>query len=675
MPAPVSIRQSLLWNFALVIIVLGGGILLTTAFGTRRAVARFTQSIMTRTLDETEQRLHRFFDPVTHELQIARDWGHAGLLDVDDPEAMRRLLVPLLRRTPQISSVLVADERGREQMILRTGEAWSLRQTRRDEWGDRTRWLTWTDGDEAAIESWRTLDYDPRTRPWYTAAVARDAEAEAAGTAGSVAWTTPYVFFTTRDPGITAAATYEPGDGLTHVIGFDVLLNDISAFTTAMRVSEQGGAIVLTDDGRVIGLPRNERYVDADARRASVLKRPDELGWTLATDATNAFATQPLEAATATRFRSAGSWWWGNGRLFSLSPARTLWIGVVVSEADLHGPLASRRAWIIAITLTVLVGAMLRVAVLARRFSEPIEQLMTESDRISHGDLTPGPPVRSHLTEVTALAGAHDQMREGLQSLLKLERDLLVAREIQRATFPSKLPALPGFEIVAWSEPADETGGDTYDVIGLRHNDAGEIEVDPPDGVEQVALLLADATGHGVGPALSVTQIRAMLRMAVRIGSDPVQFFDALNEQLHADLPTGRFITAWLGRLDGATGAMSTFSAGQGPLLHYDATAGTCAIRPTDTMPFGIVTDLQPAVPPPVPLATGDIFAVFSDGIFEAADPDGQQFGVERVQELIITHHAKPAAELLTRLREAVDEFVRGHPADDDRTGIIVKRR
>ena len=87
---------------------------------------------------------------------------------------------------------------------------------------------------------------------------------------------------------------------------------------------------------------------------------------------------------------------------------------------------------------------------------------------------------------------------------MRLERDLQIARQIQQGTFPDALPAIGGFDLVAWSEPADETGGDTYDVIGRS---AGS-----------VLFLLADATGHGIGPALSVTQVRAMLRNGPRSG-------------------------------------------------------------------------------------------------------------------------------------------------------------
>ena len=125
--------------------------------------------------------------------------------------------------------------------------------------------------------------------------------------------------------------------------------------------------------------------------------------------------------------------------------------------------------------------------------------------------------------------------RKTRESLMSIERDLQVARMIQRSTFPSRLPSLQGFEIDAWSEPAEQTAGDTYDVIGFQ----GDVDRDGQHFSDEVAdhaiLLLADATGHGIGPALSVTQVRAMLRMAVRMQLDLVRIATHMNEQLCAD--------------------------------------------------------------------------------------------------------------------------------------------
>ena len=318
---------------------------------------------------------------------------------------------------------------------------------------------------------------------------------------------------------------------------------------------------------------------------------------------------------------------------------------------------------------------------LAGYYSRPIEALVRQSDRISRGDLEPGKPVDTNVREVQQLAQAHDRMRHGLQSLMKLERDIQLARQIQQSTFPDRLPVVRGYEIDAWSEPADETGGDTYDVIGYTYDVIGyERARDGRRGArlthraDRAVFLLADATGHGIGPALCVTQIRAMLRMAVRMGEDLLTIVRHLNDQLCADLPDARFITAWLGELNGRDHTLVSFSAGQAPLLRYDAARDEVEVLNADMPPFGVLDDLEIQLPDPIDMNPGDIFAVISDGVFEAVNDENEQFGLARVVEVLSLHHRRSPAQILSSVRETLAQFTGGAPAADDRTAIILKR-
>ena len=264
--------------------------------------------------------------------------------------------------------------------------------------------------------------------------------------------------------------------------------------------------------------------------------------------------------------------------------------------------------------------------------------------------------------------------RRARESLLKYERDLQVARRIQQSTFPDQLPVVSGFEIDAWSEPAEETGGDTYDVIGYRREPAsGAIHLSP-GRTDRAVLLLADAVGHGIGPALSVTQVRSMLRMAVRMQPELAKIARHMNEQLCADLPKGQFITAWLAELNAADKTLTCFSAGQAPILRYEAARDTMHELAADAMPLGIKSDLGITIGDPIVMSPGDLVAVLSDGFFEAADYEGRQFGVDRVVEVISAHRHQTPGRILTALRDAVATFTEGAPASDDRTAIIVKR-
>ena len=660
----------MLASVGILIVLLGGAIMATTFLGERHTVRTLSRALIAQTLEQTVERLHGFFDPVERGLLLLRAWIASGLVDLDDPVAMNRVLLPLMRRNPQTSSLLVADGRGREHMLLRFGDRWRSRQTRRDQWGTETRWLEWTDADPTPIVTWRTIDYDPRTRPWYQGAIEQRAQARANGRPGEanlIHWTAPYTFFTMGDPGITAAVTADRGDGHDYVVGFDLLLNDVSSFTRNLRVSEHG-KIIVTDDNKVIGLPADPRFSSLETRRGALLKSPEELGMPVLAVAMRKLARGPNDTGP-TRFRSDGQAWWGEMRPFDLSAGRSLAVAVVVPEADLLGGLEGFRGWIIVITLAVLGLALVQAVLLARRFGRPVEALVHESDRISHGDLEPGAPVESSVSEIRRLAAAHEHMRRALRTLFKMERDLQLARQIQRSTLPETVPKLPGMEIDAWSEPAEATGGDTYDIIGLT--DGTRVT---SDAAERAVLLLADASGHGIGPALSVTQVRAMLRSGVRGAIELPAIVRGMNAQLSADLREGHFITAWFGLLDTRDCSLVSLSCGQAPIIHFAAAAGQCELLGADAPPLGFDDELALTTPPTIRLEPGDIVAVISDGIFETRNAEGEELGAERVAEVLRTNHQESAPKILLTLRAVTEGFAAGRPAADDRTALIVKR-
>ena len=242
----------------------------------------------------------------------------------------------------------------------------------------------------------------------------------------------------------------------------------------------------------------------------------------------------------------------------------------------------------------------------------------------------------------------------------KLEQDLAVARDIQLGVLPKELPEIDGYTLACWSRPADETGGDIYDATFLQ--DRG------------VAVLLGDATGHGIGPALSVTQMRAMFRIGLRLGEGLDRIAMEMNEQLKADLPGNRFITAFLGILNAGENRLDYLSCGQGPLLHYHAETDEVKFLDSNALPLAILPNLNIEECAPMVLEAGDVVAVLSDGFYEYADASGEQFEKQRVSDVIRQSRDGSADEILQGLLAAVESFAPGIPQDDDMTAIILRR-
>jgi len=258
-----------------------------------------------------------------------------------------------------------------------------------------------------------------------------------------------------------------------------------------------------------------------------------------------------------------------------------------------------------------------------------------------------------------AIALARVRMTEALIEGERLKRELELARLVQLSSLPAVMPLIPGYDVHGLFLPAEQTGGDTFDLAQIEQG---------------VLIVLGDAAGHGIAPALSVVQMQAMLRMAFRLGADLETAFRYVNDQLAATLPDGRFVTAFIGLLDPETHRMRFLSGGQGPILHFRAAQGRCDAHKATSFPMGAmqVETLRPAVT--IDFAPGDVLALLSDGFYEYADAGGAQFGRARVEQLLFDQRLESAAVLGTRLLDAVRTFASGAPQQDDLTMVLVKR-
>jgi anti-sigma regulatory factor (Ser/Thr protein kinase) len=221
------------------------------------------------------------------------------------------------------------------------------------------------------------------------------------------------------------------------------------------------------------------------------------------------------------------------------------------------------------------------------------------------------------------------------------------------------MPVLDGYDVSGTAEPAELTGGDTFD---LSLVDAG------------LLVVLADATGHGIAPALSVTQMQAMVRMALRLGAELDTMLVQINNQLAQWLPEGRFITAFIGVLDAHTHHLRFQSAGQAPILHFQAESGTCAVHKPTSFPLGAMPLAAPRPAAGFEFQPGDMLVLLSDGVYEYRNQQGEEFGVGRVERIVAEQRDASAAAIVRALVEGVQAFGAGARQEDDITAVIVKR-
>lgn len=242
----------------------------------------------------------------------------------------------------------------------------------------------------------------------------------------------------------------------------------------------------------------------------------------------------------------------------------------------------------------------------------------------------------------------------------RLDREITVARDVQMGTLPKEMPKIDGYDFGGAYAPTDQTGGDLYDFV--------------PIGKNKVFLLMGDATGHGIGPALSATQVRAMLRVALRLGSSLNDAFVHINNQLCDDLPDDRFVTGFFGLLDGVAHEMDFHSGGQGPIMHFHAASGNFDWHPATTFPLGYMPQSDLGAPISMTLEPGDIIGLISDGVYEYENESGTQFGQQRVADIITANPDSSAQELVDEIMRATRQHGGPTPQADDMTIVLAKR-
>jgi serine phosphatase RsbU (regulator of sigma subunit) len=261
--------------------------------------------------------------------------------------------------------------------------------------------------------------------------------------------------------------------------------------------------------------------------------------------------------------------------------------------------------------------------------------------------------IRKHVQE--ALREAETQSK-----LKAIQHDLQIAQSIQQSLLPRKTPQITGFDIAGWNRPADDTGGDYFDWKVL------------PDG--KIVVSLADVTGHGIGPALLASVCHAYARSSFSGAQDLTGALERINQDLGADLTTGRFITFVAVVCCPRCPDVEVLSAGHGPILIYSRPHDRFTEMSAHGLPFGILPLFHPDPPTHLQLQSGDLVLLATDGFFEWENDRGEQFGVSRMEGVIRASRDSASAEIIARLYESVTAFSSGTKQQDDLTAVIIKR-
>ncbi len=271
-------------------------------------------------------------------------------------------------------------------------------------------------------------------------------------------------------------------------------------------------------------------------------------------------------------------------------------------------------------------------------------------------------PDEELLQMMTSIGSHISQFMERMKAenaLLSKETELGIARRIQQGLVAKTPPVLAGFEIAGASHSAVETGGDYFDFIPLLDSCQG--------------IVIADASGHGLGSALLATATRAYLRAFALTDEDISRILALVNCRLVEDVGEDRFVTLLLARLDPRTRSLFYTSAGHVTGFLIDSLGRLKTPLESTGLPLGIESVGDFPIAPALMLEPGDLVLLLTDGVTEARAPDRTPFGSKRAIDLVRYYRKDTAAQIVDNLYHGVRAFSHYQPQVDDITAVVLK--
>jgi sigma-B regulation protein RsbU (phosphoserine phosphatase) len=323
--------------------------------------------------------------------------------------------------------------------------------------------------------------------------------------------------------------------------------------------------------------------------------------------------------------------------------------------------------------LIIQAVAMVMGLTLARSITGSVHELFAGTERVRRGDFGHKIAIRSR-DQLGELAASFNSMTASIEGLLvekaekeRLEEELRIARTIQMSLLPQGPFHMPGLSLSGHCEPAREVGGDYYDFFPLEN--------------DRLGVLIADVAGKGTSAALYMAELKGLMLSLSRQHVSPKQLLIEANRIISKHLDARSFITMTYAVVDLCSRTMTCARAGHCPLIYvpgpYHGTRTPQVLTP-EGMVLGLQFDLGDTFDRlleevTLPLGRGDLFVLYTDGISEAMNPDGDCFGDQRLVDLAERYADLSSNDLQQRILNEVHAFAGDAAQHDDMTMVLVK--
>jgi len=241
----------------------------------------------------------------------------------------------------------------------------------------------------------------------------------------------------------------------------------------------------------------------------------------------------------------------------------------------------------------------------------------------------------------------------------RLEHEVAIARGIQVTLIPERLPEVAGYHLFGSTIPSRGVSGDYYQLVERA-------------GGNEVVVALADVSGKGISAAMLTGYLEAVSSFPIEDGLQPHEVFNRISPKLHRRTPPNRFATMFLGVLAPRDASFCFASAGHSPACLVRASGAVDWLGSTG-VPLGLM-DTATYSPGETTLGTGDTLVIYSDGYTEAEGPFGEEFGQDRLAEVVVSNSNLDLDGLVAAIDSTLEEYVAGQPFIDDRTIVVIRR-
>jgi serine phosphatase RsbU (regulator of sigma subunit) len=310
---------------------------------------------------------------------------------------------------------------------------------------------------------------------------------------------------------------------------------------------------------------------------------------------------------------------------------------------------------------------------LARSITGSVHELFAGTERIRRGDFTGKIAIRSR-DQLGELAESFNSMTSSIEELLlqkaekeRLEQELRIARNIQMSLLPQGPLSMPGLSVAAHCEPAREVGGDYYDFLPIDEH--------------RVGILVADVSGKGTSAALYMAELKGIVLSLSQRHASPRELLIEADRIISRHLDSRSFITVTYILVDLRAAVLSYARAGHCPMIYVPGNGDGPRV-PQLIAPNGLVLGLQLdggatftrlLEEVNLPLGPGDLFLLYTDGMSEAMNPEGDCFGDARLADLVGTHAHLAQDELRERILREIAGFAGPAPQHDDMTMVLLR--